>query len=359
MTRTRPLFLVTHQLRQPAVEVLAPAVDVVHALPEDQRALLASPDEDGARARLMRERVLELLPAASALHSIGRVDAELLDLGSRLRVVVVPGSGYDNVDVAAATARGIPVVHAAGSAYEPVAEHAIGLMLSLTKWIAVTDRRAHRERRGQSNRAMLLGLAPMPSTLHGKTLGIIGFGFIGRSLAQKCRDAFAMRVLAHDPYFDEAEAARLGVELCPLDEVLATSDVVSVNSPLTPETHHLIGEEQLASMKPTALLVNTARGGLVDTDALTSALTAGTIAGAGLDVTEPEPLPEGHPLFSLDNVVLTPHVAGISDVFMAQNARNTSADALAVLRGERPRRMVDPSVWPAYLERLAALASDA
>lgn len=353
----RPVFFVTHHLRPAGVDVLGDRVELVFALPAGERARLADPDPGGARQAAIQAALTEWLPRAHALHSIGPVTREMMETAAELRVVVVPGSGYDNVDVDAASALGIPVVHAAGAAYEPVAEHVIGLMLALAKWIARSDRDAHRHQRAASNRAMLLTDAPTPSTIWGQTLGIVGLGFIGRSLAQKCRDAFGMTVVAYDPYADPAETARLGVRLEPeLDAVLRAADWVSVNAPLTPETAGIIGTAQLAAMKPTAYLINTARGGLVDTGAVVAALQSGTIAGAGLDVTDPEPLPAGHPLFGLDNVVLTPHIGGIAADFLAANARRTSEDALLVLAGERPGKLVNPQVWDRYLERRPGLA---
>lgn len=164
--------------------------------------------------------------------------------------------------------------------------------------------------------------------------------------------AFGMRVLAYDPYFDPSEAERLGVTLVEeLDELLGASDFVSLNCPLTPATQQLIGADQLSAMKPTAYLVNAARGPVVDTAALVKALEGGAIAGAGLDVTDPEPLPEGHPLFDLDNVVLTPHIGGISAESLARNAVATSNDVLAVLGGRRPKKLANPGVWADFLER--------
>ncbi len=350
-----PTLLVTHHLRPAAVELLAERVTIRFALSDEQRASLGTPDLRGGVQAAIDAALRDELPSVWAVHTVGRLTREVMQRAVRLHAVVVPSSGYDNIDVPAATELGLPVINAAGSAYEPVAEHAIGLMLSVAKWIAVADRRAHVLRRGESNRAMLLTEAPTPSVLWGKRLGVIGFGFIGRSLAQKCRDAFGMDVVAYDPFFDKAGAARLGVRLTDLDEVLATCDYLSVHSPLTPQTRGLIGARELATMKTSAVLVNTARGAIVDTDALVAALDAGTIAAAALDVTEPEPLPDGHPLYSMDNVVLTPHIAGIAREYLAMNAASTARDLLAVLDGRRPERLVDPDVWPAYLRRRADL----
>jgi D-3-phosphoglycerate dehydrogenase len=193
---------------------------------------------------------------------------------------------------------------------------------------------------------------PRLSLLRGKTLTIIGFGFIGRTIAQICAQGFGMEVLAYDPFFDEIEAERLGVTLvADLHEALATADFVSVNTPFNPDTAALIGAKELETMKSSAFLVNTARGGVVDPDALVAALRDRTIAGAALDVTEPEPLPPGHPLFDLDNVILTPHVGGnASEVFRASSVTPVRL-LLQAFRGERPRHVINPDAWSRHVER--------
>jgi phosphoglycerate dehydrogenase-like enzyme len=196
---------------------------------------------------------------------------------------------------------------------------------------------------------------PRLSLLGGKTLAIVGYGFVGRSIVDICRRGFGMEVIAFDPYFDPIEARRQAVTLYDdLYDALGLADFVSINTPFTAETEALIGEKELATMKQSAFLVNTARGGVVDTDALVSALTEGTIAGAALDVTDPEPLPPGHPLFDLDNVVLTPHLGGnASEVFRASSMTPVQL-ALEALRGKRPRHMVNPQAWPHHVERFGA-----
>lgn len=304
-----------------------------------------SPDE-------VWQAALAALPGVHAVYGFGRVDTELLDSAPDLEVIIVRGSGYDRVDVDAATAHGVAVVHAAGAAYIPVAEHAIGLMLSLLKWIAAADRHAHATGTQRSNIETFTTYGGMPSVLWGKTIGIVGFGFIGRELARKCIHGFDMDVLAFDPFYDPLEAERQGVRLCAdLDEMLPQCDIVSVNAPLVEATRGIIGKAQLAAMKPTALLINAARGGLVDTEALVEALAGGVIAGAGLDVTEPEPLPDGHPLLGMDNVVLTPHIGGVATEFMGKMALSTIGAGLDVLSGRRPIHLVNPEAWPAFLER--------
>jgi phosphoglycerate dehydrogenase-like enzyme len=189
------------------------------------------------------------------------------------------------------------------------------------------------------------------SMLTGKTLGIVGYGFVGRTLAGMCRAAFNMKVLVFDPLFDPIEASRQGVEMIDdLGDLLGRCDFVSLNAPLNEHTRGMIGAAQLKLMKKSAYLINTGRGPIVDTDALVQALRERMIAGAGLDVTDPEPLPPGHPLFDLDNVILTPHLAGNAPETFRASAVTASGLALDVLRGKRPLHIVNPAAW----ERLQA-----
>jgi D-3-phosphoglycerate dehydrogenase len=331
--------------------------EVIYALPPQWRGHPRLTDEDGERrAALLEQSLGELLPEASALHAIGLgaqlpVDGNLLDLAPDLDVVFVPSAGTDAIDLAACTERGIVVVNAAGNNYVSVAEHAIGLMLSLTRQIAFSDRLAHARARPVTQGDLEI----RPSVLRGKTVGVVGFGFTGREVARICRDGFGMEVLAFDPYFNPTEAERQGVRLIDtLLEMLSASDVVSVHLPLTPQSRHLVDADALRAMRPTAILVNTSRGSVVDPDALQEALESRAIAGAGLDVTEPDQLPAGHPLFSCGRAVLTPHIAGSAPEMAARAGRMSADDTLRALVGERPVNLVNPEVWPAYLGRVAS-----
>jgi D-3-phosphoglycerate dehydrogenase / 2-oxoglutarate reductase len=223
-------------------------------------------------------------------------------------------------------------------------------MLALCRRICDTDRYAHVHKNVDPLR--VLQTPPRLSLLGGKVLTIIGYGFIGRTIAEIARRGFGMHVIAYDPYFDPIEAERQGVRIVEdLHAALHEADFVSVNTPFGPETASLIGADELASMKPTAFLVNTARGGVVDPDALLKALSSGVIAGAGLDVTDPEPLPDGHPFFDLDNVVLTPHLGGNApEVFRASSVTPVRL-TLEALRGKRPRHVVNPAAWDRHVER--------
>jgi D-3-phosphoglycerate dehydrogenase len=295
------------------------------------------------------------LPEAHALHALAPgghmpVTAEMLDRAAKLEVVFISAAGTDRIDVDAATERGIVVINAVGANAPAVAEHAVGLMLALCRRICDTDRHAHVHKRVDPLRVMQT--PPRLSLLGGKVLAIVGYGFVGRSIADIVKRGFGMEVIAYDPYFDPIEAERQGVRVvADLHEALRAADFVSVSTPFGAETASLIGAAELSAMKPTAFLVNTARGGVVDADALLKALSEGTIAGAGLDVTDPEPLPDGSPFFDLDNVVLTPHLGGnASEVFRASSLTPVRL-MLDALRGRRPRHMVNPGVWARHVER--------
>lgn len=268
------------------------------------------------------------------------ITREVLEAAPRLKVVGRHGVGVDNIDVAAATELGIPVVYAPGSNTLAVAEHAVMLMLALAKNVFSADRALRTEHNFASR-------FTIPSTeLAGKTLGLIGFGKIGQAVAKRCGLGFEMRVIAYDPYLN-AEAAK-ALDVTPassVDEVLEQADVVSLHAPATPENYHLIGREQLQKMRPHALLINTARGPLVDEKALYEALKAGRIAGAGLDVFDPEPPEPSNPLFELPNVIVTPHMAAHTDESLRRMATWAAEGILQVLRGEYPTRIFNPEVW--------------
>ncbi len=319
----RPLF---HPV---AEEVLTDAgADVVNAwqLPPDER------DEEIARADAL----------------IGSVNGEELARATRVRVIATGASGYDTTPIDVATERGIAIVNAAGLHHIALAEHGIGIMLALARRISYCDRIAHTESRGVERTDLMgEGWPGWPTQLHGKTIGLVGFGFIGRELAAKCQAAFSMRVLAFDPYFDPSTAPRVDVTIVQsLDALLPECDYVSLQLPLTQESRGLIDTAAFGSMKQGAVLVNLSRGPTVDTEALVASLRSGHLSGAALDVTDPEPLPAGHPLYGFDNVVLTPHIAGWTVESVENVAATTARDVLKVLRGEHTPRVVNPEVLP-------------
>lgn len=260
-----------------------------------------------------------------------RLDAEALDAGlPTLRVAANIAVGYDNIDVAAAKARRVVVTNTPDVLTDAVADFTIGLLLALTRRIAEGDRLIRAGAWGGWALDFMLG-----TELRGRTLGIVGFGRIGRATAERAR-AFGMRIVATcSPPGEDAPSPPPDVACLPLARVLAEADVVSLHVPLTPETHHLIGERELAMMKPTAVLVNTARGPVVDEAALVAALVGRRIAGAALDVFEREPAVH-HGLLALENVVLAPHLGSSSVETRTAMADLAARNVIAVLRGDPP-----------------------
>ncbi|MCC6943105.1 MAG: D-glycerate dehydrogenase [Thermomicrobiales bacterium] len=266
------------------------------------------------------------------------IGAELLDAEPQLRVLSQFAVGYDNIDLAAATARGVAVCNTPGVLTETTADLAWALLMASARRV-VEGADYVRAGKWQTWGPTLL----MGADVHHATLGIVGFGRIGKEVAKRGR-GFDMRILAFDTMPDEKAAADLGIELVDLETLLRESDFVSLHCALTEETRHLIDAEALALMKPTAVLINAARGPVVDTDALVDALKTGAIAGAGLDVTDPEPIPADHPLVGLQNVVIVPHIASASIATRGKMAEMAAQNLLAVLRGERPAHIVNPDV---------------
>lgn len=255
--------------------------------------------------------------------------AEIFRAAPKLAFIARTGVGYENIDMAEARARGVRVILPVGCNAVSVAEHALTLMLMLAKKV-VPSRAAFTTRDFHAARA---GLRPREIT--GRTVGIVGFGRIGQALARICRAGFDMRVLTVRRPSVAAAAAEIGAECVPgLEELLGRSDFVSLSVPVTPENRHLIGARQLAAMKPTAFLVNTARGPVVDEAALIEALRNGTIAGAGLDVFDPEPPALDNPLLALDNVVATPHVAGYTQDGTERTMRFLADCIIRALNGD-------------------------
>jgi len=267
------------------------------------------------------------------------IDAEVMDAGKRLRVISQLAVGVDNINLDAATARGIPVGHTPGVLTEATADLAFALLMSAARRIpeGVDFVRAGRWRTWDP-----LGL--LGAGVWGATLGIVGLGRIGVAVARRAR-GFAMRILYHDAVRKPDLEAELGLEYVEMDELLARSDFVTLHCPLLPETYHLIDEEALCKMKPTAILVNAARGEVVDADALVRALQEGRIAAAALDVTEPEPIPADHPLVALPNCIVVPHIGSATVVSRNLMATRAAENLLAGLRGQRLPYCANPEVY--------------
>jgi lactate dehydrogenase-like 2-hydroxyacid dehydrogenase len=292
-----------------------------------------------------REELLERVVGADGVLSLltEAIDAQVMDAaGPGLKVISNYAVGYDNIDVAAATVRGIPVGNTPGVLTETTADMAFALMMAAARRIVEAVEYVKAGKWGSWAPTLCLG-----HDIHGATLGIIGMGRIGQAVARRAT-GFDMRVIYFDPYCDADKAPFVGAGLrCGLDELLAEADFVSLHVPLTTDTHHLIDAGALERMKPTAVLVNTARGPVVDSDALYEALVAEKIAYAALDVTDPEPLPADHKLLTLPNCLVVPHIASASHATRTRMAVMAAENLLAGLRGERLPNCVNPEVYKA------------
>jgi D-3-phosphoglycerate dehydrogenase len=323
----KPIVLIAEELSPATVEALGPDFDVQSVDGTDRPALLAA------------------LADASAvlIRSATQIDAEAIDAAKQLKVVARAGVGLDNVDIKAATEAGVMVVNAPTSNIISAAELTVGHILSLARHIPA----AHESlAAGTWKRSKYTGVE-----LFEKTIGIIGLGRIGALITARLQ-AFGMNVVAFDPYVTAARAQQLGVTLLSLDELLAQSDFITIHMPKTPETTGMISTEQLALMKPTAFIVNVARGGLIDEDALYAALKSNRIAGAGIDVWVNEP-PLGSPLLGLDNIVVTPHLGASTDEAQEKAGVSVAKSVRLALDGELvpdavnvAGGVIDPTVRP-------------
>ena len=307
--------------------------------------LLVRPDHDA------------VLDAARTAHGIcarypNKVDAEVIAAAEDLLVICSSGRGTDAIDIDAASEHGVTVVNNPGFGKIPVSEHTLFMLLSLSRFGAEHDAMT-RAGRGWSDR--LAGNNTIRD-LHGATLGIVGLGQIGMETARKCAAAFSMVVLAYDPYVDEGTAADLGIEMVDrLEDLLGRSDYVSVHAELNDETLHMFDEAAFKAMRPHACLINTARGRIVEQEALYDALTKGWIRAAALDVFEVEPVGAENPLCRLDNVLLSPHVAGLTQGFMESSALSVADQMLSVFRGDLPTNIRNPEVWERTKQRAMRL----
>lgn len=330
------------------VMVTQPDTAAIDASRTTARILVAEPFGDAGlqllqeHAQVFRPSSLDelktMLPECEGLvvRSGTQVTRELLEYGPNLRVVARAGVGVDNIDVEACTARGVAVINAAGGNSVAVAEHAIGLMIALARHFIPANENI---RAGKWERSKFTGIE-----LAGRTLGTIGLGPVGSELVARAR-ALGMTVLAVDPYIPAERAERLGVTLVTVDQLLREADFVSLHVPATNETRNMINAEALAKMKPTAYIINCARGEVVDTDALLAALDAGTIAGAGIDVFPEEPA-GGHPLAMHPKVLATPHLAGSTTEALENVAVKIAEQMLTMLAGGPPIGALNGPRWP-------------
>ena len=281
------------------------------------------------RAASTDERVALLRDAQAVLVGGAQISSAVLDQLPDLELIIRYGVGLDSLDVPAATERGVVVAHYPDFCQPEVANHAMMLLLAVARKLLPHDRAM---RTGQYRGPGL----PVVPPITGQTLGIVALGAIGRQVAQRAR-AFGMHVLAYDPYLDASTFAEAGVErAATFEELLVRADHITVHAPLTPETHHLFNRAAFAAMKPTAILVNTARGPIVEEVALVEALREGRIAGAGMDVFEVEPVGADSPLLAFDNVALTPHSAFYSEASNQQIKERVGHTVVAFMQGEWP-----------------------
>lgn len=317
----RPLLVIVDPIHAEGVAILRAAGEVVE---------LFAPGVDAARAWATADGLVirtAPLPAARIAEC------------ARLKVIGKHGVGVDNIDLAAATAAGIVVFNTPGANTLAVAEGAVALMLAVVKRLRAGHDLVASGRFAERGPWRV-------GDLSGKTLGLVGGGRIASEVARICRNGFGMHVLVYDPYADEAQATAIGAEkIHGLDAMLARADIVSIHTPLTAETRNLLGRGRITHMKPGAVLINTARGGIVDEAALADALAAGRLGGAGLDVFENEPPESGNPLLQLPNVVLSPHVAGITEDSARRMAVGAAQGVVDALAGRKPEAILNPEVW--------------
>jgi len=271
-------------------------------------------------------------------------DRRVLEACPNLKVVSRMGVGVDSIDLAAATELGILACNVPGVNTAEVADHAMAMLLALTRRLPDAIRTT-KEGAWENDRELTVHYLETVRRIAGHTVGIIGFGDIGRAFASRVRGFGPSRIVAADPNVHPSTAETMGVDLLPLEEMLAVSDFVSIHCSATVQTRHLINAQTLALMKPTAILVNTARGSIVDGAALADALAAGTIEAAALDVAEIEPIPSADRLLQLPNCIITPHVAGFSPTFLDQCTTRQTENVIRVLTGEAaPHGLANPEV---------------
>ena len=340
---TKRLFYVNNVAAQVYLDILAGRPDIqVDRLEND------TPD-DQAEPILAQAHAYQIGSSRQELAMKLQGYAPLFSRCPNLLVLSTSGAGFDTVSLTDATAAGVAVVNQAGGNKEGVAEHVLAMMLTLSKRIVMADRAMRRS--AAYKRPDFMG-----DDVQGRTVGIIGLGHVGSRVAELCRGLFQMRVIAYDPYLTSSQITAKGAEkAATLQDLLRTADYVSVNCPHTAETRGMMGAGQFATMQPHAYFITTARGGIHDEAALAAALSGGHLAGAGLDVWEDEPPPSDHPLMSFDNVVVSPHTAGITRQSRHNIARIAAEQMLDILDGKKPPRLLNPEVWETYAERFAQI----
>ena len=326
-------------------QVNHPFLDIIARRPEIRLDKLENESPDEAIAPIITAaHAFQVGSARDELNPRFYVQRELISHMPKLLVVSTGGAGFDTVNVKDCTDAGVLVVNQSGGNADAVASHVLAMVLSLSKQIVQTN---HALRRGtMQDRSAFTG-----TDVHGRTIGIVGLGNVGRRVAELCRTLFRMQVIACDPYLDEKTIAERGAVKVTLDELLRRADFVSINCPLDDTTRRMIGAREFALMQPHAFFITTARGFIHDEVALAEALKSKKIAGAGVDVWDKEPPPADHPLLQFDNVVASPHTAGVTREARANMGKFAAEQLVMTLDGKRPPRIVNPQVWPIYAKR--------
>jgi D-3-phosphoglycerate dehydrogenase / 2-oxoglutarate reductase len=327
----RPKVLLTNRIDPSGERIIESVADIV--LAQDTKP----------------ETLYRMVTDADVLVVRAYLPGDLFEHPNRLRGIVRHGVGLDMIPMEAANAHAIPVANVPGSNAEAVAEYAIASFLLLLRHIHKMDRELRTLDWATSRKR-----ADTATELFGKTVGIVGVGSVGERVAEICHTAFRMRVLGYQRRLDALPGYVEGVAL---DKLFQESDLIFLSCPLTPETRHLVNQQRLSLMKSSAFIINAARGPVIDEDALVAALRERRIGGAALDVYDVQPLPRDHPLLELDNVVLTPHAAGITQESMWRMSQGAAQEVLRLLAGEKPHNFVNPEVWERHLARLACSAT--
>jgi len=320
-------------------------LDIIAQRPEIRLDKLENDDADTAvHPIIAAAHAYQIGSARDELPSRFHAQRELIARMPNLLVVSTTGAGFDTVNVKECTDAGVLVVNQSGGNAEAVATHVLAMLLMLSKQIVQTN---HALRGGtMHDRAAFTG-----SDVRGRTIGIVGIGNVGRRVAELCRGLLGMQVIACDPYLDDETIAGRGAAKVTLDELLRRADFVSINCPLDEGTRGMIDAREFALMQPHAYFITTARGFIHDERALEQALREKRIAGAGLDVFDKEPPPKDHPLLRFDNVIASPHMAGVTHEARANMGKIAAEQLIMTLDGKRPPRIVNPQVWPAYARR--------
>ena len=289
--------------------------------------MLRAEFEVDVRDKISREELLEIIPSYDALmvRSASKITSDVIERATNLKIIGRAGVGVDNIDLNAATARGIIVINSPGGNTIAATEHTLAMMLSMARNIPIANETTHR---GEWNRKQYVGVE-----LKGKTLGVVGMGRIGAGVAKRAL-AFGMKVIGYDPYLSEERADELGVKVGSFDELIETSDFITVHMPLTPDTKNMIAMPQLKRMKSGVRLINCARGGIINEADLATAINEGIVAGAAIDVFVDEPISKDHPLLGLKNVVLTPHLGASTVEAQIGVSLDVAEGIRAALNGE-------------------------